>query len=128
MLYEHFNETLWKKIAEQDDTFYDEVTTFRQRLLVVTTACFEENRNATSFELPIVTKKRIPQEMRPICEKLLKKDREYVNTLKSKQEQKIFEANRKLIDQRFYRKSDFSRIYYELENSPVAINVTGSTS
>ena len=42
LLYDYFNKTLWRKISEQDDTFWDEVRQLRNMIQETTTACVGE--------------------------------------------------------------------------------------
>ncbi len=117
MLYQHFNKSLWDKIGQQGDDFFAEVENFRSMVDQITNTCFENERASNSFEVPIVLKTEVSEEMRELCEKLMRQDRTYIKILKAKQKKSIQDENRKLVDEKFYRESDDSRIYFAYENS-----------
>ncbi len=117
MLYQHFNKSLWDKIGQQGDDFFAEVENFRSMVDQITNTCFENTRASNSFEVPIVLKTEVSEEMGELCEKLMRQDRTYIKILKEKQRKSILNENRKLVDEKFYRESDDSRIYFAYENS-----------
>eukprot|EP00794_Sanderia_malayensis_P015009 gene15009-16558_t len=116
-LYQHFNKSLWDRIERQGTEFRDDLDNFRAVLTQVTQACFQDNTRTKYFEIPVTLKDSVNPDVRELCQKLMRKDREYIKLLKEKQRNAILRDNEALFLQRFYREANDSRIYYAYENS-----------
>lgn len=121
-MYQHFNKSLWEKIDEQGDGFWDEVREFQAKVKQIKDVCFEENTYTKTFELPLILRRNVPSELKEICNKLRLKDKEYIKILKEKQSRRISDANLKLINDRFYRDFNDSRILFEYEKQIITTN------
>ena len=119
MLYEYFNKTLWDKIGQQDDNFFDEVDELRAKVAQIKTVCFEEFNESSSkivFEIPLLLRRNIPKELREVCNRLELKEKDYIQILKRKQEQSIKKLNLDVISKFYYKDTNNSRIYHEFRN------------
>ena len=119
MLYEYFNKTLWDKIGQQDDNFFDEVDELRAKVAQIKTVCFEEFYESSSkivFEIRLLLRRNIPKELREVCNRLELKEKDYIQILKRKQEQSIKKLNLDVISKFYYKDTNNSRIYHEFRN------------
>lgn len=119
MLYDHFNKSLWDKIGQQDQSFFDEVDEFKSKVAQVNVVCFKDLNEANSkrtFEIPLMLKRNIPSELKDICKRLKYKDKEYIRILKDKQNDFIKKMNQYYIGKFYYQLANQSRIFYEFEN------------
>ena len=103
------------KINQQGDGFWDEVREFQAKIKQIQEVCFEENTYTKAFELPLMLRRNVPSDLKEICQKLRLKDKEYIKILKEKQSRRILDSNLKLINDRFYREFNDSRILFEYE-------------
>ena len=119
MLYDHFNKSLWEKIKQQGEGFFDEVEDFRAKVAQIQTVCFKELNESISkkvFEAPLLMRNSIPKEMRDLCSKLKRRDKEYVQVLKDKQKELVNQINLDVISRSYYQDVNDNRIYYEFRN------------
>ena len=119
MLYGHFNKSLWDKIRQQDQGFFDEVQELRAKVAQIKTVCFKDfNESASSkaFEVPLYMRDNVPKELYDICYRLKIREQEYVRILKDKQKELIKQFNLETISRSYYQDVDDSRIYYEFRN------------
>ena len=122
MLYQHFNKSLWVKIDQQGDGFWEEVREFQAKIKQIQEVCFEENTYTNVFELPLILRRNVPGDLKEICHKLRLRDKEYIKILKEKQGRRILDSNLRLINDRFYREFNDSRILFEYEKQIVVNN------
>jgi len=117
LLYEFFNKSLWDKIEQQGEGFFEEVDDFKAKAAQTKTVCFADIADAKGqLEIPLLLRDSIPIELKQICNKLKLREKEYVKLLKEKQKEFVRQANLELINKYYAKDSSYSRIYYELRN------------
>lgn len=107
-LYQHFNQTFWRKIQMEGEDFYSDLATFRHKKTEMTHLCFT---NVTSNQLYFPhkyvkvshLKQNLSGETKVKCERMTKFELPYIQYLREKQQLKlkgIFRAEPEKDDQR----------------------------
>lgn len=107
-LYQHFNQTFWRKIQMEGEDFYSDLATFRHKKTEMTHLCFT---NVTSNQLYFPhkyvkvshLKQNLSGETKVKCERMTEFELPYIQYLREKQQLKlkgIFRAEPEKDDQR----------------------------
>lgn len=94
-LYDFFNKTLWNKIANQDETFYQEVKELRRKVRDLEEECIRSlttNHDTGEMEIKLYTNIS-PNIDKYLCEKMTLKEESYVTYLKKKFNLKLGDHN-----------------------------------
>lgn len=92
-LYDSFNNTFWNKIANQDDTFYQEVKELRRKVKDLEEECIhslQTNHDTGEVEIKLYT---APNINKYLCEKMTMKEESYIAYLKKKFNLKLEDHN-----------------------------------
>lgn len=85
-LYDFFNKTFWNKIANQDETFYQEVKELRRKVRDLEEECIRSlttNHDTGEMDIKLYTNLS-PNINKYLCEKMTLKEESYVTYLKKK--------------------------------------------
>lgn len=85
-LYDFFNKTFWNRIANQDETFYQEVKELRRKVRELEEECIhslETNHDTGEMEIKLNTNLS-PNINRYLCGKMIMKEDSYITYLKKK--------------------------------------------
>ena len=80
LLYEHFNRTLWRKIAEYGDEFWTELEIFRRRVKEVTSVC-ESNIQVVKDKIHHIDVVKLRNGSK-FCEDLVRMDGDYTTLIR----------------------------------------------
>lgn len=92
-LYDSFNKTFWNKIANQDDTYYQEVKELRRKVKNLEKECIhslQTNHDTGEVEIKLRTAQNINKYL---CEKMTMKEESYIVYLKKKFDLKLGDYN-----------------------------------
>jgi len=94
LLYEHFNQTLWRKIRSYGDGFWKDLDEFRNRLKEVYTNCDLKAYSATAHLSTIDIEKfrigpNVDESLRPFCKKLFYSEVDYIDHFRKMYEGKV---------------------------------------
>ena len=110
-LYAFFNKTFWNKIANQDQTFYQEVKELRRKVRDLKEECIHSlptNHDTGEMEIKLYTNLS-PNIDRYLCEKMIMKEESYITYLKKKFSLKLGDHNEHL-RYLFYSKVNKTRL------------------
>ncbi|XP_046852232.1 galactosylceramide sulfotransferase-like [Xenia sp. Carnegie-2017] len=90
MLYKHFNETLWKKIRNEGDSFWNDVSLLRKKNADFRRICLQAGRvvldrpypGSNSFIYGHALKSDIPHEHILSCQRMVRSEMTYLNFFK----------------------------------------------
>ena len=94
-LYDFFNKTFWNKIANQDETFYQEVKELRRKVRDLEEECIRSlttNHDTGEMDIKLYTNLS-PNINKYLCEKMTLKEESYVTYLKKKFNLKLGDHN-----------------------------------
>lgn len=94
-LYDFFNKTFWKKIANQDQSFYQEVKELRRKVRDLEEECIhslQTNHDTGEVEIKLYTDLS-PNINKYLCEKMTMKEENYIAYLKKKFNLKLGDHN-----------------------------------
>ena len=92
LLFEYFNKSFWKKIENEGENFYKELTVFRERNFEIKRACVtNETRLQTILKgkkvKGYVIRNDLPNELLTVCQKMTAREVDYLELLRVKQRQ-----------------------------------------
>lgn len=84
-MYKHFNQTLWKKIAQQDSTFYDELQELKLKRKTLQKECIASAlTDPSTGEILYKLEPYLSSFDKYLCEKMNMNEQEYIIYLKTK--------------------------------------------
>ena len=94
LLFEYFNKSFWIKIENEGESFYEELAAFRERKREIKNTCVtNETRLQTVYSGKQVKgysiRKKLPNELKTLCEKLTITINSYLTKLRRKHEEKL---------------------------------------
>ena len=94
LLFEYFNKSFWKKIENEGENFYNELTIFRERKSEIKRACVtNETRLQTVYARKRVkgysVRTDLPRGLQTLCEKLTISENSYLAHLRKKHDQRL---------------------------------------
>lgn len=110
-LYDFFNKSFWNKIANQDQSFYQEVKELRRKVRDLEEECIhslQTNHDTGEVEIKLYTDLS-PNINKYLCEKMTMKEENYIAYLKKKFNFKLGDHNDHL-RYWFYRKVNKTRL------------------
>ena len=89
LLYNDFNQTLWKMIEEEGPEFFEDLALFRKEKQSLEQACLQEGNFLTNpfgkkRVLGYAMKPNVTKELRETCSKMIKNEIPYLNYLRKK--------------------------------------------
>ena len=99
LMYEHFNQTLWRRIEREGKEFYDDLANFRRMKQELKTKCFSDkpsrqliygNKYAKGFTL----KSDLPSDLQQKCGRMTRTENNYLAYLRNKRAAKLVGINR----------------------------------
>ena len=93
LLFEYFNKSFWKKIENEGENFYQELTIFRQKAWEIKWGCVTNGtRLQTIYKgkqaKGYVIRNDFPGELLAVCQKLITSEIDYLEHLRVKQRQR----------------------------------------
>ena len=89
LLYNVFNQTLWKMIDEEGPEFFEDLALFRKKIQSMETACLKEGNFLTrpfgrKLVLGYAVKPNVTKELKETCRKMIMNEIPYLNYLRKK--------------------------------------------
>ena len=89
LLYQHFNQTFWKKVNSQDENFWSEVKLLRKKSLAMAKECLVPGEHRDNHKKRTVSKlvlnPNVGQRKQRLCQDLVQDEDEYFNYFRGKQ-------------------------------------------
>ena len=94
LLYQHFNQTFWRKIAMEGESFYDDLATFRRKKEEMKRLCFTDETSdqivyARKYAKVTNLKQNLSAETKVKCERMTRFENTYLAYLREKRESKL---------------------------------------
>ncbi|KXJ22384.1 galactosylceramide sulfotransferase [Exaiptasia diaphana] len=111
LLYKYFNHTLWKRISEQDNSFYNELKELKMKKMTLEKQCITSTSiEPDTGEIMFKIEEDVPSYNKYLCDKMNTNEKDYIAYLKTK-------ARVKFQKEDLYIKRQFQGLEERIQNS-----------
>lgn len=94
LLFEHFNQTLWRRIEMEGKAFYDDLAKFRRMKEEIRSKCFTDKPSTqlaygTKYVKGLTLKSELPSDLKLKCERMTRSENNYLAYLRNKRLSKL---------------------------------------